>query len=153
MGTDPHRARPTAPVGALALRVAAGFGLAVDAYVHADLAPSYAGPGGAFDEQNLFLIEAGVALAAALLVLSSGRRAAVLVAALVAASALAAVVGSRYVDLGAVGPLPNLYEPVWYPAKAVAALAEAVALIAAVLLLLQLGHPAQALPPTNQETR
>ena len=49
--------------------------------------------------------------------------AAALVAALVAASALAAVVASRYVDLGPIGPLPDLYEPVWYPEKVVAATA------------------------------
>jgi hypothetical protein len=42
---------------------------------------------------------------------------------------------SRYVDLGAIGPLPDLYEPVWYPEKLVAAGAEAVALVAAVPLL------------------
>ena len=117
-----------------ALRVAVAGGLVVDAYVHADLAPSYA-EGGGFGVQELFLVEAGVALAAALLMLTVDRTAAVLVAAVVAASALAAVVTSRYVDLGALGPLPDLYEPVWYPEKVVAAGAEAVALVAAVVLL------------------
>jgi hypothetical protein len=142
MATSPITAGRAAAVAALALRLAAGVGLLVDAYVHVDLAPSYAGPGGALSEQNLFLVEAGVALAAALLVLSSRRRAVMLVAALTAAGALAAVLASRYVDLGAIGPLPDLYEPVWYPEKAVAALGEATALIAAALLLL--GRPARA---------
>jgi hypothetical protein len=108
-------------------------GLVVDAYVHADLASSY--PAGFLGEQNLFLVEAGVALGAALLVLASSRRWAYGVALLVAASALAAIVTYRYVDPGALGPLPDFYEPVWYPEKAIAAGAEAVALAAAALLL------------------
>jgi hypothetical protein len=37
----------------------------------------------------------------------------------VAASALAAMLVSRYVDLGALGPFPDLYNPVWFPGKAV----------------------------------
>jgi hypothetical protein len=119
--------------GALGLRLVVAGGLAADAYVHADLASSY--PSGFLGEQNLFLVETGVALGAALLVLASRRRAAYLVAALVAASALAAIVTYRYVDLGALGPLPDMYEPVWYPEKVVAAGAEVVALVAAVLLL------------------
>jgi hypothetical protein len=128
------RRRAPTPAWVPALRGALVAGLVVDAYVHADLAPSYAGDG-IFRAQNLFLVEAGVALGAAMLVLAAGRLAAVLLAALVAASALAAVVVSRYVDLGAIGPLPDLYEPVWYPEKLVAAGAEAVALVAAVPLL------------------
>ncbi|MBV9919387.1 MAG: hypothetical protein JOY78_00830, partial [Pseudonocardia sp.] len=121
MATSPDTAGRAALAGALALRVAVCGGLVVDAFVHVDLAPSYAGLGGAFGEQHLFLVEAGVALAAALLVLTSRRRGAVVVAAVVAASALAAVIASRYVDLGAVGPFPDLYEPVWYPQKVLAA--------------------------------
>jgi len=129
----------TTPVGSTArssvLRVVTAVGLAVDAYVHADLAPCYPGSGGAVGQQGLFLVEAGIAVAAALLVLTRSRPAVYLVAALVAASALTAVVASRYVDLGPIGPLPNLYEPVWYPEKVVAAGGEAVALVAAGLLL------------------
>jgi hypothetical protein len=114
----------------MALRVLAAAGLAVDAYVHADLAPAYGSV-----QQGLFLVEAGIAVAVALLVLAGGRRAAYLVAVLVAAGALAAVVTYRYVDLGSIGPLPDMYEPVWYPEKVVAAVGEAVALVAASSLL------------------
>jgi hypothetical protein len=123
------------------MRVLAAGGLAVDAYVHADLAPAYgvAGPGVA--PQSLFLVEAGVAVAAALLVLASRRRVAALAAVVVAASALAAVVAYRYVDLGAIGPLPDLYEPVWYPEKVLAAAAEALALAAGVVLLVRPPSP------------
>jgi len=124
----PARASAAWSPWAPALRVVVAAGLAVDAYVHADLAASYA------DAQSLFLVEAGVALGAALLVLAGGRTVTVLFAALVAASALAAVVASRYVDIGPIGPLPDLYEPAWYPEKVVAATAEATALMAALLL-------------------
>jgi hypothetical protein len=124
----PARASAAWSPWAPALRVVVAAGLAVDAYVHADLAASYA------DAQSLFLVEAGVALGAALLVLAGGRTVTVLFAALVAASALIAVVASRYVDVGPVGPLPDLYEPVWYPEKVVAAASEATALVAALLL-------------------
>ena len=55
------------------LRVVAAVGLAVDAYVHADLASCYAGPAGVVGQQGLFLVEAGIAVAAALLVLTRGR--------------------------------------------------------------------------------
>lgn len=144
MATDPlcpaGAPAPAWPVRSLALRVVAAAGLVVDAYVHVDLAAAYAGPGGVLDERSLFLVEAGVALAAALLVLTTGRRAACLVAALVAATALGAVVASRYVDLGAVGPLPDLYEPVWYPEKLAAVAGEATALVAAALLLARPGR-------------
>ncbi len=54
---------------------------------------------------------------------------------LVAAGALAAVVTYRDVDLGSIGPLPDMYEPDWYPEKVVAAVGEAVALVAASSLL------------------
>lgn len=42
----------------------------------------------------------------------------------VALSAFAAVVLYRYVDLPALGPLPAMYEPVWYGEKAASAAAE-----------------------------
>jgi hypothetical protein len=127
------------PAGSFGLRVTAAAGFAVDAYAHADLASSY--PSGFLGEQNLFLVETGFAIGAALLVLTISRRGTYLVAALVAASALAAVVAYRYVDLGALGPLPDLYEPVWYPEKAVAAAGEAVALVATALLLVGTPSP------------
>jgi hypothetical protein len=43
------------------------------------------------------------------------------------------VVLSTYVDLGALGPLPDMYEPTWaLPGKAGSAIAEAAAAILAV---------------------
>jgi hypothetical protein len=66
----------------------------VDAYVHADLTPLSAGAWFT-GQQGAFLLEAGVALGAALRVASGRRRGSRLFAVLVAASALAAVVTYR----------------------------------------------------------
>ena len=49
-----------------------------------------------------------------------------------------AVVLYRYVDVPALGPLPAMYEPVWFTEKSLSAVAEAVAAIAAALGILQL---------------
>ena len=47
----------------------------------------------------------------------------------VAASALAAVLLYRYVDVGALGPLPDMYENTWQvPGKLLSAYAEAAAI-------------------------
>jgi hypothetical protein len=127
-----------ARAGLLLLRLIAAAGLAVDAYVHADLASNYASAGTAISQSGLFLTEAGAASAAALIVLVIAGRAGFALAAVVAASALAAILVYRYVDIGSLGPLPNMYEPAWYPEKTTAAIAEAVAAIASIAGLL--GH-------------
>jgi hypothetical protein len=127
---------PLQRAGLLVLRVITAAGMAVDAYVHADLASNYASAGTAISQSTLFLIEAGAASAAALIVLAIGRRAGFALAALVAVSALAAILVYRYVDIGTLGPLPNMYEPAWYPEKTTAAVAEAIATVASVAGLL-----------------
>jgi hypothetical protein len=50
-----------------------------------------------------------------------------------AVSALAAMLGSRYVDLGAIGPLPDRYGPVWFPSKLLAACAAGLAAVIAII--------------------
>jgi hypothetical protein len=125
----------------LALRLITAAGLAVDAYVHADLASAYQTTGTAISQAALFRIEAGAASAAALIVLVIAGRAGFALAAVVAASALAAILVYRYVDIGSLGPFPNMYEPAWYPEKTTAAIAEAVAVAASVAgLLWYRGH-------------
>jgi plastocyanin len=127
--------------GLLFVRLLVAAGLAVDAYVHADLAPVYDGVRGSISQGNLFRIEAGVAAAAALIVLLAGRRAGLGLAFAVAASALGALLLYRYIDVGGLGPLPNMYEPGWFPEKVTAALAEgAAALLAAGALLAEVRH-------------
>jgi peptidoglycan/LPS O-acetylase OafA/YrhL len=118
------------------LRILAAGGLAVDAYVHADLAGQFDGNGATLTEGTLFRLQAALAALAALWVLLSGRRPAAAFALLISASALGAVLLYRYVDVGALGPLPNMYEPIWYTEKTVTAIAEAVAVVASVALLL-----------------
>ena len=101
--------------------------LVVDAIVHLRLAHGYqlAQPGG-IGQGNLFRIEAVVALLVALAVLVLGNRLAFLAAFLVAGSAFVAVVLYRYVDVPSFGPLPSMYEPVWFGQKTISAVAEGV---------------------------
>jgi hypothetical protein len=119
---------PWQVVGAT-MRLATAAALAIDAYIHADLVDHYAAnrsPGG-LGQGDLFHIEAGVASLAALLIIVSGWRLAWAFAALVAASALAAITISANYDIGTIGPIPDMYEPLWYPEKRLTAVAEAVA--------------------------
>lgn len=110
------------------LRAGAAAGLVVSAVIHVQLAPDYqqAAPGG-IGQGTLFLVQAGAAAVAAVFVLLKGSRMAFAAAAVVALSSLAAVILYRYVQVPAVGPLPSMYEPVWYTAKTVTAVAEAAA--------------------------
>ena len=82
---------------------------------------------------TLFWVQGAVAAVVAILVLVRPRRVPYLIAFLVAASALGAVLLYRYVDIGAIGPLPDMYEPVWYTEKVVTTVAEAVATLAAAI--------------------
>ena len=113
--------------------VAAGLGY--DAYVHFDLAANFAANRALISQGMLFRVEAVAAVLAALLVLLIRHRAAASFAVLIAGSALGAVLLYRYVDLGALGPLPDMYEPSWYPEKVYSAIAEAAAVLAATALI------------------
>jgi hypothetical protein len=101
-----------------ALRLATAAALVIDAIVHLQDAHFYDVSIGTFvlNEGQLFRIQAGVAIAAALLVLVWPRWPAWLAALLVAGSAAAAVVTYTYVNVGPIGSLlPNMYEPSWGP--------------------------------------
>lgn len=117
-------------------RLLVAAGLAADAYVHVDLAGLYAEGGGQLNEGLLFRAEAVVVALAALAVLITGRRLVLVAALVISATALAAMLVARYADLGPLGPFPDLYDPVWYPEKVVAAAGEAVAALAAAAGLL-----------------
>lgn len=117
----------------LTARITVTAGLAVSAYVHLDLAPIYAEGGGLVNEGVLFRAEAVVALLSAITVAVTGRRVCYLAGFAIAVSALAVMLVSRYVDLGAIGPFPDLYDPVWFPEKLLATFAEGVASLAALL--------------------
>ena len=99
--------------GIVALRVVAVLGLAVDVYVHLRLAPLYDRLGTQITQGTLFRVEAGLAAAAAVYLSLRDNRPAWLSAALVAAAGTVAVLLTRYVDVPAVGPLPDMYDPQW----------------------------------------
>jgi hypothetical protein len=114
-----------------AARIATAAGLVIDAYVHLDLASLYAEGGGTINEGVLFRAEAVVASLVAVAIIAAGRRVCYLAGLVVAASALAAMLVSRYIDLGQIGPFPDLYDPAWYPEKLLAAYAEGAAVATA----------------------
>ncbi|MGK4578663.1 hypothetical protein [Kitasatospora sp. HPMI-4] len=128
-GGRPRRTASGARIATLRLlQVVTAAALAVDAYIHADLAPAYDPVGQQISQGTLFRIEAAAASLAALLVLLLGRRRPVWAFTfLVSISALGAVLLYRYVDVGAIGPLPDMYEPTWFPEKIASAVAVAVA--------------------------
>jgi hypothetical protein len=126
----------------LSLITAAGLG--VDAYVHWQLAPGFDTLTGAasphISQGQLFRLEAVLAVIAMLLVLLLTRnRLGALVAFLIAAGGLGAVLLYAFVDVGGFGPLPDMYDPIWYTEKTISAVAEAVAAVGALCLLLMSG--------------
>ncbi|MFF6883762.1 hypothetical protein ACFY9F_11295 [Streptomyces sp. NPDC012421] len=117
-------------------RLLAAAGLAADAYLHAYLADRYDAVSATVSQGTLFRIEAAVAALGALLVLVWRRLLAEAFAWTVAASGLAALLLYRYVEVGELGPLPNMYEPVWFTDKNLVVIAQVLTLLAATLLLL-----------------
>ncbi|WP_267545870.1 hypothetical protein [Arthrobacter sp. H14-L1] len=107
------------------LRILVAAALAVDALVHIRLAPGYqlAAPDG-IGEGNLFYLESAAAIVAALYVLIRGSRPAFGLALLVLAAGLAAVLLYHYVDVPAIGPIPAMYDPLWFPEKSISAIAQ-----------------------------
>lgn len=119
----------------LLLRLAAALGLAVDAGIHARLAGQYDAVTATISQGTLFRIEAAAAALSVLLVLLWRRRSGDLVSALTAAAGIAAILLYRYVDVGALGPLPNMYEPIWSTDKVLALAGQALAVLSLVPLL------------------
>ncbi len=116
----------------LALRALTAAGLAVTAYIHLHLAGDYAFVGTQITLADLFRAQAIAAIIAALLLLIRGNRLAWVPAILVAAGSLAALVGTVYVHVPAIGPFPAIYEPLWFPEKVVGVLSVAIATVAAI---------------------
>ncbi|HEU5034989.1 MAG TPA: hypothetical protein VFT62_09570 [Mycobacteriales bacterium] len=105
-------------LGGLLLRVLAVAGLGISAYVHLHLASRYPYPGTITGTQ-LFDIQGAVAAAVGLALLVTGNRWVWRVAFLVGAASLGAVLLYRYVDVGALGPLPNMNDGTWQPTEKV----------------------------------
>ena len=121
--------RFTHAVHAIALGVAVT--LAIDAYVHATSAAFYDPPNaGLLTEGNIFRVETAVSALLALVVLIRPARWSFASALVVAATAVGAVVLYRYVNIGPIGPIPNLYEPSWQvPGKVASVFAEGIAVL------------------------
>jgi hypothetical protein len=132
----------------LALRLLVAAGLLVDAYLHLHLASQYDPvKTSSLSQGDLFRVEAVAALLAGGLVLALRRRLGDLAALAVAAGGVAVVLLYRYVDVGAIGPIPPMYEPVWYGEKSLSLVVEAVAAVAAAILL------ARQVPTTGNRAR
>lgn len=120
----------------IAARIWTALALLVNAYVHFQLAGPFDSLVGTLVSQGtLFRIQGVVNILAAILILVVHRWWAGLVAAAVAAGGLALLVISVYVplDLSALG-FPEIYEPVWYPDKVIAVVAQAFALVGGLLV-------------------
>lgn len=120
----------------IVFRLLVGAALFIDAVVHFSLAANYqmAAPGG-IGAGNIFRIQAVLAVLAAIYVLARGSRPAFILAGIVAITAFAAVMVYRYVDVPALGPIPAMFEPVWFAAKTLSAIAEAAGAVLAGLAL------------------
>jgi hypothetical protein len=118
------------------LTVIVAAGLAIDAYVHLDLASTYdVVKTSTLSQGDLFRVEAALAIVAGVALLVRPRRYTAWFAFLVSAGGVAAVLVYRWVDVGKLGPLPNMYEPYWYGEKTLSLVAEAIAAAAAAVLL------------------
>jgi hypothetical protein len=131
---------------ALALVTAAG--LAIDAYVHFHLAgPYFAIKSSVLSQGDLFRAEATVAVIAAVAVLLRPRRYTAAFAFVVAAAGTAAVLVYAYIDIGAFGPFPDMYDPRWFGEKTLSVIAEGVSTITALALFAMLHAEARRLDP------
>lgn len=121
-----------------ALIVVVVVGLAIDAYVHFDLASAFdVHKTSTMSVGDLFRVEASVAVLAAVLLIARPRRYTAAFAFIVLAAGFIAVLVTRYVDVGSIGPVPNTYDPYWEPTgKWVSAVAEGVGALAGLALLM-----------------
>lgn len=131
MGNTVAAGRTAGVPALLVLRIVTCVGLVADAGVHLHLARSYDVVAGGITQGTLFRIESGVSLVVAVLVLVLRRWWMDAIAFVVAGSAVLAVLASTYVHVGAIGPIPDMYEPIWYLEKVLVAIAEAMATVTA----------------------
>ena len=122
----------------VALRLMGAAALAISSYVHLHGAHFYTSLGNTITQADLFYAQGAVAALVALWVLVTGNRWAWLAVALVGVASFAAVMTYRYVNVGSIGPIPNMYEPTWQTnEKLLSAYAEAAAFVIAAVALLR----------------
>ncbi len=110
-------------------------GLAVDAYVHLKVAGSYDTVKATVSQGGLFRLEAALAIVAAVVLLVRPNRLTAAIAALVAGGGVVALLLYYFVNVGQLGPIPNMYEPIWYTEKVVTLVAQSVATVTALWLV------------------
>ncbi|PZS17507.1 MAG: hypothetical protein DLM57_08285 [Pseudonocardiales bacterium] len=111
-------------------------GLGIDAYTHLDLADIYSGnKTSTVSQASLFRIEAVLAILAALAVIVRPSRWTATLAALVAGGGAFVLLLYRFVNVGKIGPLPDMSEPFWYTKKSLSLTGELIALLGALALL------------------
>ncbi|HEX5200057.1 hypothetical protein ACFQS1_25655 [Paractinoplanes rhizophilus] len=109
--------------------------LGVDAYVHLHDAAQYDQfKSSVMSEGTLFRIQGIVAIVVALAVLIWPRVLTWAISLLVSGSAAVAVFLYTYVNVGQLGPIPNLYENTWHePGKVFSAVAETIAALISIV--------------------
>jgi hypothetical protein len=135
-----ERSRGLLPrLAAYLLRLVVVACLAIDVYVHLDLAHDYDPIKASISQGTLFRYEAVAAIVAGALLLITGRTFAWIFAFLVLAAGFTAVMVYQYVDIGAFGPFPEMYDPYWTFEKGLSAVAEGVgAVLAGTMVLIRL---------------
>ena len=137
------------------LGVAAAACLAIDAYVHFHDARLYdAVTNRELSQATLFRVQAGLAAAAGVALLIRPARLWWAAALMIAGSAFGAVMLCRYVNVGPLGPVPDMYEPTWVsPGKLASAWAEGTATVLAAAGLLLAASARRHRPTTRAEGR
>lgn len=109
----------------IALRVLAVAALGISSYVHLHVAHLYS-YGSTITGTDMFVGQGIVAAVVAVVLLVTGNRWVWVLAALVGLASFGAVMLYRYVDVGAIGPIPNMYDATWQPSpdKLMSAIAE-----------------------------
>lgn len=107
----------------MAVRLLVAVPLAISGYLHYDLASGDLFSDGKVTLAGLFVGQAVVAVLVALWLLVRGDRLSLLAAAAVGLGSLAALLLSTWVKVPSIGPLPAVYDPIWYTQKVIAAVA------------------------------
>ena len=127
-------------------------GLAIDAYVHLKVAGSYDSVKASVSQGELFRIEAALAIVAAVLLLARPARLTAAIAAIIAGGGVLALLLYYFVNVGQIGPLPNMYEHLWFTEKVITLIAQTVAAGTA-LALVFFGWPGELAAPSTSAAR
>ena len=118
------------------LIVLVAVGLGIDAYTHYDLASLYKfNRTSVLNEGFLFQVEATLAVVVGVGLIVKPNRLTAGLAFLVAAGGAVLLVIYRYNDIGRIGIIPNMYEPIWTTEKKWSLAGEILAAVASIGLI------------------